>query len=162
MRPRRGSPVLALGIGLGALLGAGCALNFDRYQAVDAGGQSSDASADAWAPADAGSDSEQGSDTGIEASADSPVDSGDGDAGFSGPDCGVVSQACVDQAGVCGLACGVTSEQCQSGCPSNPCKNHCLQAEQTCRHGCEQTCTQCIGSAGCSDNAGCGDAAFAD
>ncbi|HEX8795994.1 MAG TPA: hypothetical protein VF765_33825 [Polyangiaceae bacterium] len=155
--PRR--RLLFLGCAACCVLSAACALDFDKYGPMDGG------ATDASTQTDAGSDLGQQPEAEIETSADSPG-TGGGDAaadtGPSGTDCGAVSQACDEEAGACGLACGVTSQQCQSQCPSNPCKTHCLQAEQTCRQGCESTCTNCIRGAGCSGSAGCADAAFAD
>jgi hypothetical protein len=152
------TPLVLAGATMLALAAAACTLNFDRYAAVvDAAGGRPDVGADASPGSDSSGDDGTVGDVGPSGDAGADVPDGRGNA-----DCGAVVQGCTSEAGACGIACGVTSQQCQSQCNNNPCVRHCQQAEQSCRQGCESTCTNCIGSVGCSGNAGCADAAFTD
>ena len=150
-----GATALALGAA------AACSLDFDRYAAVaDATSGHPDAGADGSPGSDSSADVGPGEDVDAGPAGDAGVDALDGST--LDVDCGAVAEECTSEAGACGTACGVTSQQCQSQCHSNPCKNHCLQAEQSCRQSCESTCTSCIRNVGCSGNAECADAAFAE
>jgi hypothetical protein len=151
----------AVGAGVGA-----CALDFDRFEPVDASAppradvsnepSPGDASADVTVTgpedaemADGGADGGDAGTADVDALAD-----GSQEAGPCTP-----SPSCLTSARTCGTGCAQQEQQCAMRCGGGACRSSCTRTENTCISQCESTCSSCTRSAGCSAAADCADAA---
>jgi hypothetical protein len=127
--------VVTLAVGSG-LLGSGCALDFNRYEASDAGNVTdarggSDGSG-GWHP-DAG-----------------PIDAAS-EAGCM-PD-----PSCLSQAMSCASMCQQRYQRCTDQCRGNDmqCTQNCTQNQQSCDGQCVSQCSDCAASMGCRSQNQC-------
>ena len=140
--------VVSAAIAAGPVLAA-CTLGFNQFTP----GSGADASS-----GDARTDGSRGSDGSPDLDV---VDGGQPPDAVTAADGCAGALDCIDEAGACGAACGQTSQQCQSQCPTPPCRNGCVKTEQACRTACASACTACALGERCSGSVGCLDAASA-
>jgi hypothetical protein len=146
-----------------------CALDFDQFEPVQG---SPDASRSQTPRADAGNEPSP-DDASADVSTAAPeqdvaVDDGGVDAGTvadgsrDGSPC-TPSSDCLTSAHNCGMGCAQTEQQCAGKCfggGASSCRNRCTMTETMCITGCENTCSSCVQSAGCSATTRCADAAY--
>jgi hypothetical protein len=143
-----------------------CALDFDRFEP----GQGSP-DARQTPRADAGNEPMDDASADVSTAApeqDVALDDGGVDAGTvadgspEGSPC-TPSSACLTSAHNCGMGCAQTEQQCAGRCfggGGSSCRNKCTMTEAMCITGCENTCSSCVQSAGCSATTRCADAAY--
>jgi hypothetical protein len=126
-----------------------CALDFDRFDPIDA---SSDTSTAQMPAPGAGPDASR-----PDATQMSPDR---GDAGTPVPrDASCTPPAnCFTQAQSCGTQCSDQHKQCLSNCGGGNCMRHCDTSEQNCLSQCETQCAFCTLPSGCSARNNCLDA----
>lgn len=148
----------------------GCALDFDRFEPVDASAPSgadrsieppaSDAGAtpavDAGANDDATDDEPAAEDAGPSDARPSDARA-PADGGLDAAPC-MPSPSCLMSARTCGMTCMMQDQQCVMRCTGGACRSNCTRTEDTCIMQCQDTCSTCTRSAGCSATAACTDA----
>jgi len=128
-----------------------CALDFDRFDPIDA---SSDTSTAQLPTPEAGSDASR-----PDAPQMPPADRAD--TGMPVPrDASCTPPAnCFTQAQSCGTQCSDQRKQCLSNCGGRNCMRNCDTGEQNCLSQCANQCASCTLVSGCPARNGCLDAA---
>jgi hypothetical protein len=154
--------LLTLGAATLVAGGSACALDFDRFEPDDAStpptaadvsteSTQADASADVEiAPIEEDADAAVAPDSGVDARAlaDGPRDDAP---------C-MPSPSCIMTAQMCSATCTRNEQQCSMRClGGGGCRTTCMRTETTCMTQCEDTCSSCTQSAGCSAASACGD-----